>query len=299
MKTLLTSISLAILLLFSTEAKFQTLERTANGAVQPPISSENIGTFNSVAYVRHQGQFVGVTQGGRFVVPYEVTVPFNPSEGNGIVLFEPPHIDAGPVAREVYLGPRFVFSSGFSHASVGYSNLSQRLLNSNSSFTPVIKGTPVTTARDSAEEVTDTEILQQFVLALNETRLPFPAQVERIYAIGVSDSGNVLHQMYEPFGHKFFDLSLVCTRFDFEPAEIRGQNPIIILNTEADGDVRSFASSDSSQYRWYAVAGGPHILDDAATPETSAESREYLVAGTTPINWLPFIRALLVTSMRN
>lgn len=289
MKKLLTSISLSILLLSATEAKSQTLESPTDGAVQSPVISENIGTFNGVAYVRHQGQFVGVTQGGRFVVPYEVTVPFNPAEGNGIVIFEPPHIDAGPAAREVYLGPRFVFSSGFSHASVGYSNLSQRLLNSNSSFTPVIKGTSVRTTREASEEVKDTEILQQFVLALKETRLPFPAQVKRIYAIGFSDSGNVLHQMYEPFGHKFFDLSLVCTRFEFEPPQLRGQNPIIIFNPEAD----------TTGFRWYVVTGGPHILDDAATPETSAESRESLVAGTTPINWTPFIRALLVTSVRN
>ena len=110
------------------------------------------------------------------MVPYEVTVPLNLSEGNGIMIFEPPHIDAGPVAREVYLGPNFLFANGFSHASVGFGNLSQRLLNSNSSYKPVIiKGMSVTATRDQSEEVTDTEILQQFVLALKETRLPFPA----------------------------------------------------------------------------------------------------------------------------
>lgn len=289
MKTLFTSISLWMLLLFSANANAQTLETPANGTVEPPLSSVNIGTFNNVAYVRHQGQFVGVTQGGRFVVPYEITMPFNPGEGNGITIFEPPHIDAGPLAREVYLGPRFLFARGFSHASVGYSNLSQRLLNANSSFTPVIRGTSVTTVGDPSEEVKDTEILQQFVLALNEARLPFPARVERIYAIGFSDSGNVVRQMYGPFGHKFFDLSIVCTGSDFEPSEISGENAIIIFNTEADNDVGSFAGTDFSQFRWYVVAGGPHLLDDADTREVPA--------GTTPINWLPIIRALLVTNM--
>ena len=49
----------------------------------------------------------------------------------------------------------------------------------------------------------------------------------------------------------------------------------------------------------YAVAGGPHLPDDAATREISAESQESSVAGTTPINWLLFIRALFVASLRN
>jgi len=264
MKTFLLTISLSILCLVPARARSQTLETIENGTVQPSLSSETIGTFNRVVYVRYQGQFAGITRGGQFVVPYEITVPLNPSEGNGIVIFEPPHIDAGPVAREVYLGPNFLFASGFSHASVGYSNLSQRLLGSNSSYKPLIKGMSVTTTRDQSEEVTDTEILQQFVLALKENRLPFPVQVNRLYAIGFSDSGNVLHQMYKPFGHKFFDLSIVCT-----------------------------------EYRWYAVAGGPHIADLTAKQEASSEGQESSVAGTTPINWLPFIRALLVTGIRN
>ena len=264
MKTLLMTISLSILCLVPVGVKSQTLETIEDGTVQPPLSSETIGTFNSVVYVRYKGQFVGVTQAGQFVVPYEVTVPLNPSDGNGIVIFEPPHIDAGPVAREVYLGPNFLFASGFSHASVGYGNLSQRLLNSNSSYKTVIKGMSVTSTRDQSEAVTDTEILQQFVLALKEIRLPFPVQVNRIYAVGFSDSGNVLHQMYKPFGHKFFDLSIVCT-----------------------------------EHGWYAVAGGAHIADEAARQEVSSEGQESSVAGTTPINWLPFIRALLVTSIRN
>ena len=37
----------------------------------------------------------------------------------------------------------------------------------------------------------------------------------------------------------------------------------------------------------YAVAGGAHIPDAAATREVAAEGPESSVAGTTPINWLP------------
>lgn len=264
MKTLLMTISLSVLCLVPTGAKSQALATIEDATVQPPFSSETIGTFNNVAYVCYKGQFVGMTQGGQFVVPYEVTVPLDPSEGNGIMIFEPPDIDAGPVARDVYLGPNFLFGSGFSHATVRYSNLSQPLLNYNSSYKTVIKGIAVTATREQSEEVTDTEILQQFVLALKETGLPFPVQARRIYAVGFSDSGNALHQMYKSFGGKFFDLSIVCT-----------------------------------ENSWYAVAGGAQIPDVAARQEISSDGQESSVAGTTPINWLPFIRALLVTGIKN
>ena len=59
------------------------------------------------------------------------------------------------------------------------------------------------------------------------------------------------------------------------------------------------SNPDFSQYRCYAVAGGAHICDETTTREAFAEGQESSVAGTTPINWLPFIKVLLVISIRN
>jgi hypothetical protein len=47
----------------------------------------------------------------------------------------------------------------------------------------------------------------------------------------------------------------------------------------------AFGSTDINSS--YAVAGRAHI-PAAATREASAEGKENSVAGTTPINWLPF-----------
>lgn len=226
MQTLLITIFLALLCLCPANATAQTPEKYASGALQTPQTTEHIGTFNKVAYVRYTGQFTGVTQSGSFVVPYEVTVPLDPADANGLFIFAPPQLGADLVAHDSYLGSRFVFAHGFSHASVGFGNLIE------------------------SGEVTDTEILEQFVRALNETKLPFPAQVNRVYAIGYSDSGNE-----------------VC-----------------IQDGEADF--------------YYAIAGAPHIADATATLETLAEEWDTSVAGTTPINWLPFVRALLISRSR-
>jgi len=53
MKTLLMTISLSILCLVPAGARSQTLETIENGTVQPSLSSETIGTFNRVVYVRY------------------------------------------------------------------------------------------------------------------------------------------------------------------------------------------------------------------------------------------------------
>jgi Alpha/beta hydrolase domain len=248
-------------------------------SIQPPTSSENIGAFNKIAYVRRQGRFVGQTANGRFEVPYEITLPSNPDEGNGILVFEPPHFLGGAVGRDFYLSSQFLFERGFSHASVGYSNVGMRMLNSNPGFTPVIKDQPISPFHTDAQtEVTDTDILRQFTLALKQDASLFPGKLQRIYAAGFSDSGNAVRSVYEPFGHRLFDLTFVCTSSYSEPVKIAGQNPIIVINMDVDFNVLWVPYSDFPQSRWYAVAGAPHAS----------------ISGTTPINWLPFARSLFI-----
>lgn len=91
-------------------------------SIQPPTSSESIGTFNKIAYARHQGRFVGQTENGPFDVPYEITAPSNAEDGAQVFLFEPPHFSGGPVTRDFFLGSEFLFENGFDHASIAFDN---------------------------------------------------------------------------------------------------------------------------------------------------------------------------------
>lgn len=274
--------------------------------LDPPTSSQSIGTFNNIAYVRHKGRFVGSTvSGGAFVVPYEVTTPANPAEGNRTLIFEPPHFSGGPVARDSYLGPGFLWRRGFSHASVGYSNIGRRVLDQSPGFPIQIAGNTITVfppLPGDPREVTDDNILRQFAYTLRNSPPPFVGRFERIYAIGFSDSGNAVHRVYPMFGWKFFDLSLPCLADHFPPG--RGSK-VMVFNTEADFDIRTAPDPAFPNYRWYAVAGAPHVPDTSCTRMTFHERLPAYpgpppanpappVAGTSPIDWVPFIKALLV-----
>ena len=266
---------------------------------QPPTGSQNLGPFNNVPYVRYKGQFTGQTACGAFSVPYEITAPANPREGNGTVVVEPPHFASGFVARDGSLGPRFLFGHGFSHAAVGYSNFRGRILDPAPGFNPVICGQefPIPTT------VTDYNILRQLALALRQSPPAFVGPVGRVYSIGFSDSGNTVHEIYKPFGHKLFDITFACIAKYVEPVNIAGQKPIFVFNTEADFDPLAVPKPEFPQYRWYGVPGGAHIPDsvlsrieftDPPKPGNPAPP----VAGTSPINWLPFIRALFIAGDR-
>jgi hypothetical protein len=231
---------------------FEVNAQEISSSIQPPTSSESIGTFNKVDYVRHRGRFIGKTDSCTFDVPYEITLPSNPVAGKQFFIFEPPHFPGGPVGGDSFLGSEFLFARGFSHASVGFGN--------------------------AAGDVTDLGILEQFALALRQKTSFFAGQVDRIYAVGFSDSGNTLLNIYEPFGHRVFDLTYVCVPGYSEPVKLNGENPIIVINIDADVDALQSSDSDYPQYRYYDIAGGPHLNDTL----------------NTPINWLPIVRALFV-----
>jgi len=274
--------------------------------IEPPTSSQNIGTFNNVTYVRHKGRFTGKTVEGNFAVPYEITSPSNFADRNATVVFEPPHFTSGPIARDVVLGPAFLFNRSLRHASVGYSNVGQRILNPAPGFTPIIQGKEIKVIPPGAPgEITDCNILRQFAQTLRESTPPFLGRVEKIYGIGFSDSGNTVQHVYGLFGHKLFDISFPCTAPYHPPVKPAGANPIIVFNAESDFDVETVPDPAFTNYRWYAVAGGPHIPDNPLTRTVFNEEpppphpgfnppAPPLIAGTTPLNWVPFIKALFV-----
>ena len=117
-------------------------------------------------------------------------------------------------------------------------------------------------------------------------------ELNHIYAVGFSDSGKTVHDIYKPFGHVSFDLTMACTAPYVEPVRTKNQNLIMVLNTEADFDARAIPNPNFPAYRHYAIAGGPHIPDATLTRRMFSGQPLPAVAGTTPINWLPFARAL-------
>ena len=294
-----------------------------NSIFHPPSSTEQIGTFNNIPYVRYKGKFTGRTdcrdaQGngdGSFAVPYEITTPSpvpprgnpgggnqpggNPAGGKHIFVVEPPHFASGIVARDDALGPKFLFNRGFSHVSVGYSNFAGCILDPDPGFPLKICG------QDLPKDVriTDIHIFQEAAETLRRNPPNFLGKVERLYSIGFSQSGDAVHAMYAPFGHKLFDITFACIANYLAPVKIRGQKPILVFNTEFDFNAAAQPNPEFPQYRWYGVAGGAHIPDarlsrleftDPPQPGSPAPP----VAGTSPINWLLFIRALFMAGHR-
>jgi len=266
-----------------------------SGVIENPIGRpEEIGTFNNIRYLKYRGRFTGETASGRFNVPYEITTPANPREGSRIFVFEPLHFSGGTVARDGYLGPDFLFVGGISHATVRHKNFRVQSLERD----PLSPLTLRSREYEGPEVVADNDILREFATALRQSSATsFIGKVARLYAIGFSDSGNTVHQIYKPFGHKLFDITFACTAGYVEPVNIAGQKPIIVFNTEADFDPRAVPNPAFPQYRWYTVAGGGHIPDAALTRQffpnpPEAGSPAPPVEGTSPINWLPFVRAI-------
>ena len=260
-------------------------------SIEAPTHSEDIGTFNNIAYVRHRGQFRGATEANReYSVPYEITVPKNPSQGERVFVFEPPHLTSGLIARDSLLGEQFLFGNGYSHASCGFGNRAGHILNPR--FELKIAGNSITLPPSSPTEVSDINIIQQFAAELRQSRSNLFGEVQRIYAVGFSDSGKTIHEVYKAFGHRSFDLTMAGTAPYLSPINSKEQSPIMVLNTEADFDPQAAPNSNFPKYRYYNIAGGPHIPDAVLTRKVFRGPFPPAIAGTTPINWLPFARAL-------
>lgn len=263
-------------------------------SIEKPTSSEIVGPFNNITYVRHRGQFRGTTRGGDYSVPYEITVPRIPAEGEHLFVFEPPHVASGFVARNNLLGEQFIFGNGYSHASVGFGNRGLHILDPRPGFELKIRGTTIELLREDStdKELADFNIMGQFAAELRRSRSDLFGETRQVYATGFSDSGNTVHDLYQEIGHEAFDLTMAGTASYFEPVKIPNQSPIMVLNTEADFDRRAVANPNFPAYRYYAIAGGPHIPDAALTRPGFDGDPLPSIAGTTPINWLLFARAL-------
>lgn len=255
-------------------------------------SQKPFGTFGGITYLQIKGRFTGENSAGEaFSVPFEITFPKPPQRVQRFLL-EPAHFDAGLLVRDGYVGPDFIFSRGFYHASVGYSFVGKRILDPNPGFPLLIRGKsmPQPPPGPGDTEYTDREIIALFT---KELRHRYAAH--RIYGIGITDSGSAIRGVLQAsYGQNLFDLSLPGLTAPL--SAILNTGRVIVFNGEFDARKVDATNDAAWNYRRYAVAGAPLIPDTKFSraffpaPGTFAPP----VAGTTPIDWVPFFKALLL-----
>lgn len=251
------------------------------------ISTAPFGQFDGVEYVIHTGRFDGTTSLGEFSVPFEVVAPADPAEGNGAVLFEPPHFSLRTGGRDLILGrgvlfdrgAHFLFEHGFAHAAVGFGDFGLNILDPEFEGL-TLAGAPVDNpgVPNPVGQTVDDEILVQFVEAMDQSPegQAMVGAIEYRYSFGVSQSSAVLlNLLLGPDGQGLFDYSMVALRFWPEPAELGadiftrlagefdpppGIGKVMFIQTESEL-VRTDAEQlrlDDPDFRTYEAAGAPH-----------------------------------------
>ena len=262
--------------------------------------SSPYGTFAGIDYLRFTGTFVGTTAKGEYRVPYEIVAPADSRQGNGVVVFEPPHFIFGTGGRNSTLGPEMLFNRRFSHASVGFSNDGFNLLDV-TAMDAMIAGQPVRAFE--APLLRDVEILKQFVESLDEVSMTGDAlgPPKHVYAYGVSQTAEALYEVfYGPGGAGLFDLTvlhvplwrppfarpdvLAALPDDFTPLPDVGK----VMLVSAEGDLLISQSIElrnavsDPNYRLYEIAGAPHLADDMPVAPNIR---------TNPLELAPVVRA--------
>ena len=295
-----------------------TVSGTVRAATFIPMSTTPADSPGDIEYVEHFGLFAGTTDKGFFAMPYQIFAPANPSEGNGVVVVEPPHFAySSGLGRDVFLGRELLFSRGFSHASVGFSELLFNIL------APIpglwIAGGPAVQCDPALDVCTaerDVEIIKQFseALASDPWAVSALGPLTGRYAFGSSQTTVVLSEMIYDLGieglYDFILMTLAVWRLDdevpqtetppgalpddFVPVDDIGK--VIIVNAEGDQlfseaeKVR--AAAGHPDYRLYEVAGTPHFASIYLPP--SFPGYEYL----NPLDSAPVARAAFIAGHR-
>jgi hypothetical protein len=270
----------------------------ATDDVEAPTTATPAGSFDGVDFVQYDGVFAGHTSTGPFRVPYRITAPGDPEDGNGAVVVEPPHFATGLGTLAFQLGRKFLLGRRFIHAGVGYSTtsfgpgLDQRILD------PTVPGTYIDGGVADGNGRTDDEIVADFArtLATDADAHAMVGQVRDAYLTGFSDAAGVpLRLLASGQADGVFELALPFTvESPVDPQEALGagrfDGRLLIVNSAADDSsnlVDSGAHPD--QYRFYAVAGTPHVSD----PLVPLFSNQ-----TTPASWIPALRAHFLQAHR-
>ena len=253
----------------------------AEAAEFEEVSAAPFGTFEGVDYVMYSGRFVGETSKGAYRMPFEIVAPADPADGNGRVLFEPPHFVYGAAARLGVIGPELLFGQGFSYAAVGFGDWGFNRLDLAAPDLEVA-GAPaglVPPLDLSTPVIIDIEILDQFTEAL--TADPMAAgmlgDVSHLHAYGVSQTaGAMLELLYYHDVSGRFDFTLLHLvvwnlpfgRPEFAPLPVPfvpfdGSEKTIFVETEGDQLISDSALIRGAlaypEYRLWEVAGSAHL----------------------------------------
>ena len=256
----------------------------ADGVLGQPVATQ-LGTFGGIAYIQYDGIFAGQTSTGAYRVPYRISAPANLSLANRTVVVEPAHFAIALGALDVYLREDFLFSRGFVHAGIGWSTVNRRILD------PSVPGTFIQGGFRQFGGNTDDEVIVDFAraLAVDPEAASMVGPVQRRYMTGFSDSSDpVLRLVTSGRAANVFDFALPFTAVRHEPqaalAAGRYGGKLIIVNSEDDSPAGLVDSGTvPDQYRFYAVAGTPHIPDPLDGPSPSNR--------TTPATYEPALRA--------
>ena len=238
------------------------------GRLEPASSASSLGTFDGVSYVQYDGFFAGQTATRSYRVPYRISAPIDPRLGNGTVLVEPPHPFEGPALPDLWFGRPFLFERRFLYASVG----------------------DTTTSVNSADD----EIVVEFARALasDEVARTLMGPVERRYLAGFSASADPVKRIVvSGLAKGVFDFALLITTENGDEPQVpiadgRYSGKVITLNTEFEwlnGMTLEDRGQSPNAYRFFAVAGSPHVPDSLCPGHFSKN--------TTPAGWQPAARA--------
>ncbi|WP_409470303.1 alpha/beta hydrolase domain-containing protein [Streptomyces sp. HC307] len=249
-----------------------------------------LGSYGGIRYVQYDGVFEGETSTGRFRVPYRISAPADPNRTNGTALVEPSHFVVGLGALNVYLRRDFLFRQGFVHAGIVWSTLGNRILD------PSVPGTFIEGGFEEDGTRVDDEIITDFARALSSRSSgarPLVGKVPRTYGTGFSDSSYPLLRLVRSGDATgAFDLVLPITTEGFDPqadlAAGRYKGKVLIVNSEADDPTNlTDRGIVTKRYRFYVVAGSPHIPDPLDAPLNVP----FPVRRSTPASFVPALRA--------
>lgn len=277
----------------------------ANGTLSSPTASP-AGTYGGIQYVQYDGVFAGQTSTGTYRVPYRIVAPSKSKKGNDAVLVEVPHANAASGALDFTLGRDFLLSRGFAHAGVGYSTAdftepggppgNLRILD------PSVPGVFINggyTDPDVGGQ-TDEEIVVDFGRALKSDPVAksILGPLKWRYLTGYSDSSApVLDIVNSGQAEGVFDLIAPHVTFGSDPQIVIANHgysgKVVLLNSEWQVE----SSSDlidrgvaPGQYRFYQVAGAPHVSDFLDPPN--------FWSATTPASYQPELRAHFIQGHR-